>query len=207
MTGTPVNNGAAPERGGFWNLWLGLGTLIFAAVSVMVWFPQDIGSGFLKKSLTGQTVPGDAFFPILLMALMVPLGVILVFTHFRARSGSGGEQVGDIGLQNLAFLLRAITLVGLGLLAMNWTGPALVWCTNAIGLTELSGYRAVSGTFPFDVSGFFVGGTFLTCGFIHTTRHTLRPRDVLIAAVSTAVLILLFDVLLTNVQLPPNADF
>ncbi|MBO0345729.1 hypothetical protein J0X15_10910 [Roseibium sp. CAU 1637] len=207
MTGTPVDNEAAPERGGFWNLWLGVGTLVFALVSVTLWFPQDIGSGFLKKSLTGQTVPGDAFFPVLLMALMVPLAVMLVFTHFRSRSGSSGEPVGDIGLGNLAFLLRAMLLVGLALLAMNWTGPALVWCTNAAGLTELSGYRAVSGTFPFDVSGFFVGGTLLTCGFIHTTRHTLRLRDVVIAAVSTAALILVFDVLLINVQLPPNADF
>ena len=156
MTAKPVNTEAAPARGSFWNLWLGIATLAFAAISILIWFPNDIGSGFLHKSLTGKTIPGDAFFPTLLVALMVPLGVMLIVTHLRAGRGSSGELVGRIGLDNLLFMLRALVLVAVGLALMNWTGPALVWLTNSLGLTELSGYRAVSGTFPFDVAGFFV---------------------------------------------------
>lgn len=206
MSERPVETDAAPQRGGRWNLWLGLGTLVFAAVCLLIWFPRDIGSGFLQTNLTGRLVPGDAFFPILLVGLMVPLALLLVFSQLRGGTARGGEAVGDISGANLLYLLRAILFVTISLLVMNWTGPALVWLTNTLGLTEVSGYRAVSGTFPFRASGFFVGGTLLTSGFIHTTRHSLRPRDVLVAALTTAFLILIFDGLLDNVQLPPNAD-
>lgn len=207
MTAQPVKDEVAPARGNFWNLWLGIGTLAFTFVSVVFWFPNDIGSGFLQKSLTGKVIPGDAFFPVLLMGLMAPLGVLLIVTYFRAGRSAPGEKVGRISLDNLTYLLRAAVILVLGILLMNWTGPALVWLTNCLGMTDLSGYRAVSGSFPFDVSGFFVGGTLITCGFIHTTRHELTLRHVLIAMLSTVALIVLFDGLLTNVQLPPNADF
>ena len=75
-----------------------------------------------------------------------------------------------------------------------------------MGLTEASGYRALSGAFPFNVAGFFLGATLLTCTFLYITRHELRPRDGIIAASTAALLILLFAGLLDNVQLPPNAD-
>jgi hypothetical protein len=206
MTEDTRDNGAAPQRGGRWNLWLGIGTLSFTALCLTIWFPRDIGSGFLQKNLTGRTVPGDAFFPVLLVGLMAPLAALLIFSQLRGGATRGGEPVGRIGAENLAFLFRAIILTALSLLAMTWAGPALVWLTNTLGLTDYSGYRAVSGTFPFDVSGFFVGATLLTCGYIHTTRHRLRLRDVLVSLTAAATLILLFDGLIDNVQLPPNAD-
>ncbi|TJZ90280.1 hypothetical protein FA743_16070 [Paracoccus gahaiensis] len=201
-----MNRAAENARSARWNLWLGAGTLAFVALCLFVWFPRDIGSGFLQQNLTGRTVPGDSFFPVLLIGLMVPLAVLLIVAQIGARSGKNGEVVGHIGLRNLLFLAQMVVLTGLGLLVMDVTGPALVWATNAVGLSEASGYRAVSATFPFDVSGFFVGGTLLTCGYTFVARHRLRWRDVLIAVVTTAVLIGLFDGLLNDIQLPPNAD-
>lgn len=206
MIAHPSETDTASRKEGRWNLWFGLGTLAFAALCLMVWFPQDIASGFLQVNLTGRTVPGDAFFPVLLVGLMIPLALLLILSQLRGGAARAGETVGRIGAGNLTYLARAIVLTAVSLFVMSWTGPMLVWLTNASGLTAYSGYRAVSGTFPYDVSGFFAGGTLLSAGFIHTTRHALRPRDVLIAALSTALLVLIFDGLLENIQLPPNAD-
>lgn len=205
MTNSPAET-CPGKTGGRWNLWFGLVVLGFAAFCLTIWFPRDIGSGFMQKSLTGRPVPGDAFFPIILVLLMVPMAVMLIFSQLRGGTARGGEPVGKIGLANLGFLARAGLATTMGLLLMNATGPALVWATNAIGLTDASGYQAMSGTFPFNVVGFFVGSTLMTCAFLYITRHKLRPRDVLISAAITAILILLFAGLLDNVQLPPNAD-
>ncbi|MEX1234173.1 MAG: tripartite tricarboxylate transporter TctB family protein [Roseovarius sp.] len=188
-----------------WNLWLGIGTLVFVAVCLLVWFPVDIGSGFLEQNLTGRTVPGDSFFPILLVGLMVPLALLLIASDIGT-SKAGGETVGKIAPRNLLFIARIAALIAACLLVTGWTGPLLVWLTNTAGLTDHSGYRAVSATFPYDVSGFFVGATLLTCGLIHTARHKLGWRDVVIGAATAIVLIVIFDGLLNNIQLPPNAD-
>lgn len=206
MTDRPVETDLDWQGGGRWNLWFGLAVLAFAALCTLVWFPRDIGSGFMQTNLTGRTVPGDAFFPIILVALMVPLACLLIFSQLRDGTARGGEPIGRIGLWNIVFLARVTLLTFLSLLVMNWAGPALVWVTNAVGLTEASGYRTLSATFPFNVAGFFLGGTMMTCAYLHVTRHELRPRDVVVATLSTALLILLFAGLLDNVQLPPNAD-
>lgn len=197
---------ASGQTGGRWNLWFGLAVLGFVVLCLTLWFPRDIGSGFLQKNLTGRTVPGDAFFPVILVLLMVPLAALLVFSQFRGGTARGGEPVGRIGLGNLSFLGRAGLVTLLSLLVINHSGAAVVWITNATGLTAASGYRALSGTFPFNVVGFFVGGTLLTCAFLFITRHELRARDVLISAATAASLIFIFAGLLDNVQLPPNAD-
>ncbi|SFF01980.1 hypothetical protein SAMN04488523_11525 [Sulfitobacter brevis] len=206
MSDAPEEITSSSHQNGRWNLWVGFGTLAFAALCLLVWFPRDIGSGFMQQNLTGRTVPGDSFFPILLVALMVPLAALLILSQLRAKRGTGGELVGHISLENLAFLGRCLILTGASLLVMNIVGPSLIWLTNMTGLTTLSGYRAASASFPFDVSGYFFGATLLTCGLIRITRHRLRPSDLLIGAATAAVLILIFDGLLNNIQLPPNAD-
>lgn len=205
MTRGPADT-CAGKTGGRWNLWFGAAVLGFAVLCLTVWFPRDIGSGFMQQNLTGRTVPGDAFFPVILVALMIPLAVLLMFSQLRGGTARGGEPVGRIGLANLVFLARVALVTILSLLVMSEAGTAVVWITNTAGLTEASGYRALSGTFPYNVVGFFLGGTLLTCAFMQITRHALRPRDVLIAATTAAILILLFAGLLDNVQLPPNAD-
>jgi hypothetical protein len=201
-----VENEAREGQGGSWNLWLGLGVLGFVALCLTVWFPQDIGSGFMQKNLTGRTVPGDAFFPVLLVGLMVPLAILLVFSQLRPRPGASGEPVGHVGAGNLVFLIQVILLTGMSIVLMNLTGPAVVWLTNKAGLTAFSGYRAASATFPFNVSGFVAGGFLLICGFIRLTCRRLSLLHVLVALGVVLMLVLVFDILLENVHLPPNAD-
>ncbi|MEQ8256692.1 MULTISPECIES: hypothetical protein [Roseovarius] len=201
-----MENEAREGQGGSWNLWLGLGVLGFVALCLTVWFPQDIGSGFMQKNLTGRTVPGDAFFPVLLVGLMVPLAILLVFSQLRPRPGASGEPVGHVGAGNLVFLIQVILLTGMSIVLMNLTGPAVVWLTNKAGLTAFSGYRAASATFPFNVSGFVAGGFLLICGFIRLTCRRLSLLHVLVALGVVLMLVLVFDILLENVHLPPNAD-
>lgn len=195
--------GGDPRRSRLWNVGLAAGMLAAAALCLFVWFPNDIGSGFLKGSLTGRIAPGDAFFPTILVALTVPLSLILILSSLAG--GRGGEPVGSVTLANLVFLLQCALLTAVGITLMNVTGPVLVWLWNAFGGT-VSSYRSVSATFPVDVSGFFLGGTVLASGFIFLARHRLRLVDVAIAALSVALLILIFDGLLHNVLLPPNGD-
>ncbi len=201
-----MENEAREGQGGSWNLWLGLGVLGFVALCLTVWFPQDIGSGFMQKNLTGRTVPGDAFFPVLLVGLMVPLAILLVFSQLRPRPGASGEPVGHVGAGNLVFLIQVILLTGMSIVLMNLTGPAVVWLTNKAGLTAFSGYRAASATFPINVSGFVAGGFLLICGFIRLTCRRLSLLHVLVALGVVLMLVLVFDILLENVHLPPNAD-
>ena len=207
MKPRPVETDAGVPSGGRWNLWLGGGTLVLVALCLFVWFPRDISSGFLKKSLTGNTIPGDAFFPVLLVMLMVPLALLLIVGALRAGAGQGGgEAVGRVSLQNLLFLLYASLATGSALVLMALGGPLVVWVSNGMGLSDFTSYRAASGTFPYNVSGFFLGGTALSACYIYITRRRLRARDLLVSALSTALLILIFAGLLDNIQLPPNAD-
>lgn len=206
MSNNPEEPRTGLQVGGRWNLWFALGTLVFVALCLLVWFPRDIASGFLQKNLTGGTVPGDSFFPVLLVLLMVPLALLLLLNQLSAKGEMGGEPVGKIGFSNLGFLVKASSLTALSVVVINWTGPIFVWLSNSLGLIDVSGYRAVSATFPYDISGFMVGGTLLTCGFIWLTRQRLRPIDILIGIATAAILVLLFDGLLINIQLPPNAD-
>lgn len=200
-----LESGGDPRRTRLWNLGVGVATLVAASLCLLVWFPKDIGSGFFKGSLTGRSVPGDAFFPTILVGLMASLALLLILNSVRGGASRGGEPVGRITLSNVVFLLQCALLTGAGIMLMNVTGPALVGLWNAFG-GAVSSYRSVSATFPVHVSGFFLGGTFIASGFIFLARHRLRPPDIAFAALSAALLILLFDVLLHNVLLPPNGD-
>lgn len=206
MTRGPADTNESAPSGGRWNLWLGGGTLVLVALCLLVWFPQDISSGFLKKSLTGNTIPGDAFFPTILVLLMVPLALLLIAGELRGKGPKAGEPVGRLSLNNFLFLTCAGLITAASLALMTWGGPLVVWASNALGLSDFSGYRASSGRFPYNVAGFFLGGTALSASYIYITRRRLRARDMTVAVLSTAFLILLFAGLLDNIQLPPNAD-
>ena len=176
MTRGPVDTDESAPSGGRWNLWLGGGTLTLVALCLLVWFPRDISSG------------------------------LLIAGELRAKGLKVGEPVGRIGLDNLLFLARAGFVTAASLTLMTWGGPLVVWASNAAGLTDFSGYRAASGRFPYNVAGFFIGGTALSASYIYITRRALRTRDLVVAMLTTAFLILLFAGLLDNIQLPPNAD-
>ncbi|MCC9620786.1 hypothetical protein LPB41_03695 [Thalassospira sp. MA62] len=189
-----------------WNLWIGAGTLIFCVVCFTIWFPNDIRGGIIEETISGRTAPGDSFFPVILVGLMVPLGLLLLVSHFRHSKDGRGELVGEISLGNILFIVQFLLITLIGLFLMSNTGPALVWAWNGLGLGDISSYRSVSATFPINVSGFFLGGMVITCGFILMTRHRLRWRDVLTCLLTVLFLILVFNGLLEDVSLPPNRN-
>ena len=189
-----------------WNLWIGAGTLIFCVVSLTIWFPNDIRGGIIEKTISGRIAPGDSFFPVILVGLMIPLGLLLLVSHFRNGKDGGGEFVGEIQQGNIFFLLQFLLITVIGLFLMSYTGPALVWGWNGLGLGDISSYRSVSTTFPVNVAGFFFGGMVITCGFIVMTRHHLRRIDFLICLLTVLFLILVFNGLLEDVSLPPNRN-
>jgi hypothetical protein len=208
MSDTRPTTQAGPAQGaGRWNLWFGLATLLFALVCLLWWFPQDIPGGFTTTSVAGRTVPGDAFFPILLVGLIVPLALLQLLGHWRsARTGAPAEEVGGLTRANLLYLGKLALLLASWLAVTTWSGPLLVALWVAATGAEISGYRALSGTFPVNVLGFVLGAFWLICNLILMTRHTLRGVDVLAAAAVIAVLVLIFAGLLDDVLLPPNAD-
>ncbi len=196
----------APVKKARWNLWLGVGTLVFGVLCFTVWFPNDIRGGIIERTISGRIAPGDSFFPVILVGLMMPLGLLLTLSHFRHSETSIGEPAGEITGANIFFLVRFLLLTFIGLFFMSNTGPALVWAWNGLGFGEISSYRAVSTTFPINVSGFFLGGMVITCGFVFMTRHCLRWRDALICLLTVLFLILVFNGLLEDVSLPPNRN-
>ncbi|MCC4239468.1 hypothetical protein [Thalassospira povalilytica] len=196
----------APEKKARWNLWLGVGTLVFCVLCFTFWFPNDIRGGIIERTISGRIAPGDSFFPVILAGLMMPLGLLLTLGHFRRGPDNAGEPTGEITGANIFFLVQFLLLTFVGLFFMSNTGPALVWAWNGLGLGVISSYRAVSTTFPINVAGFFLGGMVITCGFVFMTRHRLRWRDVLICLLTVLFLILVFNGLLEDVSLPPNRN-
>ena len=93
-----------------------------------------------------------------------------------------------------------IILSGFGL--MYWTGPLMV---NLFDSAE--SYRLLIDTPPYKYIGFVTGGFFMIFSLITWTEGHIRVRTVLSGVILLFLLILIFDVALTNIQLPPNADY
>ena len=93
-----------------------------------------------------------------------------------------------------------------GLTIIYWLGPLTVDALRGLGLLDLT-YRQLIDTPPYKYLGFLAGGFGMTCGLIYMAEKKLRPVAVVAVLGVLAGAILIFDVLLSNVQLPPNADF
>ena len=89
---------------------------------------------------------------------------------------------------------------------MYWLGPLTVAAMDAIGLLEGT-YRNFSDTVPYKYLGYLAGGAVMTLALIGWVEGRLRSTAAMIVIGVLAVAILLFDVALKNVLLPPNADF
>jgi hypothetical protein len=187
-----------------WNIGFGVVVLAAALLSLFVWFPNDIKGGFIDLNQVGKPEPGDAFFPILLAVLMLALGAgQLVFSVFGRKPQAPS---GRLTPENLRFLLGSYGIVAAGLAIMYWVGPLVVETLGALGATEHS-YRQLTDTAPYKYLGYVTGGLLMTLGLIVRVEGLVRPRAVLAVAVVLALLIVILDVLLYNIQLPPNADY
>ena len=192
------------------NPWdIGFGAVIFigALLALFVWFPADIPTGFFHVNAIGREEPGDAFFPILLAALLAALGVVDLITSFwRWRAGAETSPAGKLTVGNLRFLVTFMLIVLAGLGVMYGAGPLTVLVLNGMGLLDGS-YRQFSDTVPYKYIGYVAGGLLMTIALIAWTEGRVRRSGVVAVVITLATAILIFDVLLKNILLPPNADF
>lgn len=192
------------------NLWdIGFGAALFgfALWALFMWFPVDIPTGFFFVNSIGREEPGDAFFPIILASLLAGLSAIQIILSWRnRRSNAEADETGRITLLNLKFLAIFLAVVGTGLGFMYWLGPLTITVLNAAGLLDGT-YRNFSDTAPYKYLGYVAGGAVMTLALIIWAERRVRPVAVITVTGVLVVAILLFDVALRNVLLPPNADF
>lgn len=194
-----------------WDIGFGAVMLAAALAAVLLWFPNDIRGGFMEDGLAGKRQPGDAFFPVLLALALAALAgahIVLALRGRRVRPPAPGTdpQAGRLSAHNLGFLAGVHLVVFVALALMYWLGPALSAAMRAAGLIELD-YRQLSDTAPYKYLGYLAGGFAMTASLIAWAEGRVRARALLTVAVVLGALLLLFDIVLDNVQLPPNADW
>lgn len=187
-----------------WNIGFGAVVSVAALLTLFVWIPNDIKGGFIEINQIGKPEPGDAFFPIILASLMLILSTAqLVGAVFSSKPPAAS---GHLTANNLKFLFLFYAIVLAGLTIMYWLGPLVVDALRAAGIID-STYRQLVDTAPYKYLGYVVGGFLMTISLIAWAEGSVRLQAVLSVAIVMGVLILVLDILLYNIQLPPNADF
>lgn len=206
MTNEPARWQGVLKR---WDVGFGVVVLAGGFLAWFVWFPNDIQSGFLVKDTFGELRPGDAFFPYLLVAatmLLAFLDLVRAAARPAEKDGQDEEEAGMLSFGNLRYLLLLTTIIGVCLGSMYLAGPTVVWLINVVGDGSAT-YRELIDTAPYKYIGFLVGGTALPMVLIVLTERAFSRNALLAGVVSVIVLIGIFDVLLTNIPLPPNGDY
>lgn len=186
-----------------WSIGFGAVVVAFALVSLFVWFPNDIKGDFITLNQGSNPEPGDAFFPVMLAGLILVLGAgQVVYTVFsRAQTVSSGR----LTFGNLKFLCLSFAMIFAGLAIMYWLGPLVTDAARHLGLLEQT-YRQLIDTAPYKYLGYITGGFTMTVGLIAMAEGRIRLPALLAVVAALALMILVLDILLYNVQLPPNAD-
>ncbi len=190
-----------------WDIGFGIAVLAGSVISLLVWFPADIPTGFFHTNAIGREEPGDAFFPIILAVLLGLLSIIqLAFSLRRHGATTAAAPSGELTGQNLWFLGVFIAITATGLAIMYWLGPITVAVMNVFGGLDAS-YRQLTDAAPYKYIGYVVGGFMMTMTLIVWTEGRIRLTGIFTVVTILVLAILVFDVLLKNVLLPPNADF
>ncbi len=201
MTASADNRRAARDP---WNIGFGVVALVVSLLTLLVWIPGDIKGGFIEINQIGKPEPGDAFFPIILAGLIMLLSASQLAGAIFSRKPQPAS--GKLTLDNIKFLLLSYAIVFAGLTIMYWLGPLVVEILRAAGVIDNT-YRQLVDTAPYKYLGYVTGGFLMTMGLIVWTEGTIRLRAVLSVVIVLGFLILVLDILLHNIQLPPNADF
>lgn len=199
-----MNRHVAPDP---WDIGFGVTVFVASLLAIFVWFPADIRGGFIHVNVTGKAEPGDAFFPILLSATLAILSALQVIISLLRGSPpiTPGEQ-GRLTRDNLVFLAGFLAICVTGLAVMYGLGPVTAWTLQKFGLLDV-GYRYLTDTAPYKYLGYVVGGISMTVALIAWTEGRVRLVSVLTVVIVLTTMILIFDQLLANVLLPPNAEF
>lgn len=204
MSETDKHVKAAPDP---WDIGFGAVVLAGALLALFVWFPADIRGGFFHTNAVGRREPGDAFFPIILASTLAVLSAIqLVLAVLRPRPQTDDAPQARLTTHNLKFLATFLAFTGAGLAIMYWLGPLTVSAMQALGLTEAD-YRNLTDTAPYKYLGYVVGGFLMTVGLIVWSEGRVRRGALITVVAVLATAIVVFDVVLNNVLLPPNAEF
>lgn len=190
-----------------WNIGFGAVMLTAALLTLFLWIPNDIVGGFIVAGPTGRPEPGDAFFPILLTSTLLILSVVqLLGEVFKRPRAEAEPDIGTLTPDNLRFLLIFYAIALAGLAIMYWLGPLSTDLLRAAGIIDAT-YRQLVDTVPYKYIGYLSGGFLMTFGLIVWAEGKLRWLSLFTVIITLAVSVLIFDILLTNVPLPPNADF
>lgn len=192
---------------------LGIGVLLAALLTALVWIPADIETGVLERARRQVTL-GDSFAPYAAV-FMLAMGGLLVLAEGRAGRirrppatlvPFALARPGTVPLRHRATFVLALlaALVGAGV-TVRWAGPAAVWLCNLAG-ADLPEYRLLRDTLPFSAVGFLVAGAGLVAGSIATFEHRASWRAFGLGVAVALVLWLVFDLPFDDLMLPPNAD-
>ncbi len=192
-----------------WDLGFGAAVLALAAAALFIWFPRDIRGAFIDIGTGGNPEPGDAFFPVLLASALFILGGVHLVASALGRTSpppDGDDAPGRLTLGNLRFFALFHVIVFIGMAVMYWLGPLIVDALNGVGLFDAS-YRQLVDTVPYKYIGYGVGGLLMTLVLVAWSEGGLRRRSLYTVAFVLVGAIVIFDVMLSNVPLPPNANY
>lgn len=181
-------------------LWIAAVFLIAGLLAALLWVPFDSETPPIYE-FRRQVYIGDAMLPMVAAAgVVICAAVHLVLSWRRSRTG---DADGPFDLLAGSFFLTFFLIFAASLLLMYWSGPAALALFGEDGV----GYRQMRATFPWKYLGFVLGGFVMVFGVISLIAGRLTLRDALIALLSVAGLILVFDVPFDTILLPPNGDF
>lgn len=205
MLSNDTSKNGAPDP---WDIGFGVVVLLGSLLALFVWFPLDIPTGFFFINAIGREEPGDAFFPIMLAVLLAILSVIQVaLALFRARpANEDGAPSPKLTVSNFKFLFLFIMISLAGFAIMYGLGPLTVTALNYVEVLDAD-YRQLTDTAPYKYIGYVVGGFLMTITLIAWTEGRIRRQSVIAVLLTLFVAIIIFDVVLKNVLLPPNADY
>jgi hypothetical protein len=148
--------------------------------------------------------PGDAFFPVILAGMLLVLSAAQLLGALFGRRPQAPS--GKLTAENLKFLFLFYAIVLIALTVMYWLGPLVVETLRSMGAIDQT-YRQLVDTRPYKYLGYVAGGFIMSVGLIAWAEGRVRRTAVLSVVIVQALLIFILDVLLRNIQLPPNADF
>ena len=173
-----------------------VGVMVLAAL--LFWLPADVDSGLIEKVRRRYQI-GDLLAPVVALATILTGAVWLMLSTERT-------PVGNLGAPARA-IAKMIALIGVSLLLIRWTGPAVVWLAETTGFLDAgTGYRPLRDTLPWKFTGFLAGGTMLIWSLSSLTDGSWNLRRLGIAFLIALVIGSVFDLPFEDLVLPPNGD-